>query len=57
MSEQEIAVALTAALMTGERASERSADRAVDLYRHMLNRLKEPAKIDYRGKPGLETSL
>ena len=40
--------------MSGKKANEKTADLAVDLYRRMLKRLREPEPIEYRGKPGLE---
>ncbi len=58
MRDQEIAVALTSALMTGEPANGTNADKAVILYRRILMRLKEPERIvdTYRGEPGVEVS-
>ena len=41
---ERIALMLTAALMTGKRASERNAARAVELYRSILARLDETGR-------------
>jgi len=40
---ERIALMLTAALMTGKRASEGNAERAVELYRSILAKLDETA--------------
>lgn len=52
---EEIALTLTAVLMTGRRASDANADRAVALFRHILDRLADtdrtvppPSPTDYR---------
>jgi hypothetical protein len=45
MTNQDVALALTAALMTGKKATEKNASWAVELYERMLERLQQLQRI------------
>jgi len=54
MKNDELALALTTALLTGKRATKDNADLGLELYRHILLRLSPLPPIKYRGEPGVE---